>query len=49
VPDERVAEHARELAGTLAGWPPGTLARIKAAHRRYVADDATTWFGRATG
>ncbi len=49
VPNDRVAEHARELATTLAGWPPGTLAQIKAAHRRFATSDAAGWFDRAVG
>lgn len=34
VPDDGVLEHARAAAVRMAGWPPGTLAGIKAALRR---------------
>lgn len=38
VPDAGVLEHARTSAARMAGWPPGTLAGIKAALRRPVPE-----------
>ena len=49
VADEVVVDAARELTGTLAGYPEGALARIKTTLRAYNASDADAWFDRATG
>ena len=49
VPDDAVVETARELTSTLAAYPEGALARIKATLRAYNTDDADAWFDRATG
>ncbi|MBW2281198.1 MAG: enoyl-CoA hydratase/isomerase family protein [Deltaproteobacteria bacterium] len=48
VPDETVADRARELAAQLAGYPEGALARIKGAIRGYAPEDAAAWFDRAS-
>jgi len=48
VPDDTVADRARELAAQLAAYPEGALARIKGAIRSYAAQDATSWFDRAS-
>ena len=47
VADEAVVERARQLVTELAGYPPGGLARIKAAMRTYNTTDADAWFDRA--
>jgi enoyl-CoA hydratase/carnithine racemase len=48
VPDDQVLQRARELATRIAAYPAGALARVKRAIRAYAAEDATTWFDRAS-
>ena len=48
VPDDAVVDAGRDLTVTLAGYPAGALARIKATLRAYNASDADAWFDRAT-
>ena len=46
--DDAVLTDASALAGQLAEYPPGALARIKAAIRSYGAGSADAWFDVAT-
>ncbi len=47
VPDAEVLAAARGLAETLAGYPAGSLGRIKATLRAYNDAPADEWFDRA--
>ena len=47
VPADAVLETAHNLAEKLAGYPAGSLSRIKAVLRRYNAQSADDWFDRA--
>lgn len=49
VPDEQVLARARELARSIAEFPPGASRRIKATLTSLSRDTAEAWFDRASG
>ncbi|MFV2090415.1 MAG: enoyl-CoA hydratase/isomerase family protein [Pseudomonadales bacterium] len=49
VPDQTVLDRARASCETLAGYPPGAGARIKAGIRARLDVSADGWFDRFTG
>ncbi len=49
VADDAVLGTAQDLCETLAGHPPGAVARIKSALRAHLDDDADVWFDRFAG
>ena len=49
VADDTVLAAGRQLAETLAAYPPGGLNRIKTGMRARLTVDADTWFDRFTG
>lgn len=50
VPDDHVVARARELADTIAAYPPGAAATIKTAYRRLgPGPTAEAWFDRGAG